>query len=157
MLYMRFLRIEKKTYTAAREWLTVSKGGPLRRQSEEKLARFQCEGVEGRRGFYQIHFKNGWFVQMTQETTGSTPKPHQKIDVYVQYPCFSPLPELCSSLTPAPFNFEIVLLCGWHNKLWSISCIHTSVRVCVWERETMSRASHIISAKYSVLAGTLQI
>lgn len=52
-----------------------------------------------------------------------------------------------SSPTPASFNSEIVLLCGWHNKLWSIS----SVCVCVWGLRL--EAVHIISTKHCILAG----
>lgn len=80
--------------------------------------------------------------------------PHQKIDVYVQYPCFHPPPHtvwLSSSPAPASFNPEIVLLCGWHNKLWSIS--FSCACVCEAMRPIRLEAVHIISAKHSILAG----
>lgn len=157
MLYTWFSaqRAQSKPYSAARERLAVNEGGLLHRWSQGKsLKRFQIWWQRGRRGFYRIHFKNG-FVQMTWEAMGSTPKPHQKIDVYVQYPCST---SPCSySIHPSPQTHSILKLFCYVVRIISYDRSPARARVCVSLWGLRLQASHIISAKYSILAGTLQI
>lgn len=121
-----------------------------RRSQGEKLEKIPKAGAQGRTGFNQIHFKNGWFVQMTRETMSSTPKPHQKIDVYVQYSCSPPY-----STHPSPQPHSILKLFCY--VVGIISYDRSLARVCALLWGLRLQARHIISAKYSILAGTLQI